>query len=84
MDDWNLNYRGKKKKLKKKKIDNKTKQRMNDLQSIYGVDAKTLAGLQKGHHPRNRVGAGKGKDGKDGDDGGAGSRYGTDMSFRST
>lgn len=45
VDAWNLNYRGKKKKLKKRKLDQKTKDRMNDLQSIYGVDARTLAGL---------------------------------------
>lgn len=48
MDAWNLNYKGKKKKLKKRKVDNRTRQRMDDLQNIYGVDAKTLAGLQKG------------------------------------
>ena len=48
VDSWNLNYSKKKKKLKKKKLDQGTKKKMNELQSIYGVDAKTLAGLQKG------------------------------------
>lgn len=49
---------------------------MNDLQNIYGVDARTLAGLQKGQMPKKGLG-------KDGDDLGR-SRYNTDMSFRST
>ena len=49
---------------------------MNDLQNIYGVDARTLAGLQKGQGPKKGGG-------KDGDDL-ARSRYNTDMSFRST
>lgn len=31
VDDWNLNYRGKKKKLKKKKLDAKSNKRMHDL-----------------------------------------------------
>jgi hypothetical protein len=45
VDSWNLNYSNKKKKLKKKKLDQSSKKKMNDLQNIYGVDAKTLAGL---------------------------------------
>ena len=45
VDSWNLNYNGKKKKLKKKKLDAATKNKMNDLKNIYGVDARTLAGL---------------------------------------
>jgi hypothetical protein len=49
---------------------------MNDLQNIYGVDARTLAGLQKGQGPKKGAG-------KDGDDLGR-RRYNTDMSFRST
>jgi hypothetical protein len=48
VDSWNLNYSKKKKKLKKKKLDKDQKKRMSALQNIYGVDAKTLAGLQKG------------------------------------
>lgn len=31
VDSWNLNYDGKKKKFKKKKVDNNTKKRMRDL-----------------------------------------------------
>ena len=32
---------------------------MKDLQNIYGVDAKTLAGLSKGRLPRKLLAAGK-------------------------
>lgn len=52
VDAWNLNYRGKKKKLKKRKATKKDQRKMQDLQNIYGIDAKTLAGLSKGRLPR--------------------------------
>lgn len=52
VDAWNLNYKRKKKKLKKKKITDAQKRKMDDLQNIYGVDAKTLAGLSNGRLPR--------------------------------
>jgi hypothetical protein len=59
VDSWNLNYKGKKKKLKKKKVTENQKKKMNDLQNIYGVDAKTLAGLSKGRLPRQLLAEGK-------------------------
>lgn len=59
VDAWNLNYRGKKKKLKKKKVTENEKRKMKNLQDIYGVDAKTLAGLSKGHLPRKMLATGK-------------------------
>ena len=59
VDSWNLNYRGKKKKLKKKKVTQNQLNKMKDLQNIYGVDAKTLAGLSKGRLPRQLLAAGK-------------------------
>lgn len=43
VDSWNLNY--KKKNKKKRPLDQRTLDRMNDIQNIYGVDARTLAGL---------------------------------------
>ena len=60
VDAWNLNYRGKKKKLKKKrKVTDNQKRKMNDLQNIYGIDARTLAGLSKGRLPRQLLASGK-------------------------
>jgi hypothetical protein len=52
VDAWNLNYRGKKKKLRKKRTTDNQLKKMHDLQNIYGLDAKTLAGLSKGRLPR--------------------------------
>ena len=52
VDAWNLNYRNKKKKQKKRKVTDNAKRKMQDLQDIYGVDAKTLANLKKGPLPR--------------------------------
>ncbi len=49
VDAWNLNYMKRKKKHKKKKVAKNTKKKMDQLQSIYDVDARTLAGLQHGH-----------------------------------
>ena len=48
VDTWNMNYKKKKKKLKEKKVGQRVRNRMDELQNIYGVDAKTLAGVQKG------------------------------------
>ena len=48
VDSWNMNYRRKKLKLKKKKVDQNTRKTMDELQGIYGVDAKTMAGMQRG------------------------------------
>ena len=51
VDAWNLNYKKKKgKKLipRQKKMNDKIKNRMGQIQEIYGVDAKTLAGMQRG------------------------------------
>lgn len=39
VDSWNLNYTGKKRKLRKKKITKDQSKKMGDLQNIYGVDA---------------------------------------------
>lgn len=78
-----MNYRGKKKKHRKKKVTDNQKKKMHDLQNIYGVDAKTLAGLSKGRLPRQLLASGKLK----GDDGGndPNSRMMmSDNSFRST
>lgn len=57
---------------------------MQDLQDIYGIDAKTLAGLSKGRLPRQLIASGKlGKGGKGGD-GENSSTYQTENEFRST
>lgn len=57
---------------------------MADLQDIYGIDAKTLAGISKGRLPRKLLASGKfkGSGGPGGDHGE--SHYQTEMSFRST
>ena len=77
VDSWNLNYRGKKKKLHKKRITKRQKRKIQDLQEIYGVDANTLAGLQKGHLPRRLLASGKLKEDHP-------QNYQTENSFRST
>lgn len=75
VDSWNLNYSKKKKKLKKKKVAKDTRRRMDELQNIYGVDAKTLAGLQKGQMPKNIESPARN---------GYGTQRDSEMSFRST
>lgn len=57
---------------------------MDELRDIYGVDAKALAGLQKGRVNVSASGVKRAKDGKGPDEEGLqASRY-SDMSFRST
>ena len=56
------------------------KKKMHDLQEIYGVDASTLAGLEKGRLPRRLIAEGKLKD----SDGGRRKGDQSEMSFRST
>jgi len=75
VDSWNLNALKRRKKRKKKKIDSNMRKRMDELQNIYGVDARTLAGLDQ----MQALKASGGKGGK----GGPESRQ-SDMSFRST
>ena len=53
---------------------------MQDLQEIYGVDASTRAGLEKGRLPRRLIAEGKLKD----SDGGQKQGDHSEMSFRST
>lgn len=82
VDSWNLNYTGKKKKLRKKKVTKEQKKKMNNLQNIYGIDAATLAGLSKGRLPKRLIAAGKfGKDDKNGNDPG---QFTDHDQFRST
>lgn len=79
MDSWNLNYNGKKKKHRKKKIDKSVQRRMDALQNIYGVDAKALAGVNRARPAPLISGGHKGK----GDNLGS-SKISDNMSFRST
>lgn len=82
VDSWNMNYNRKKKKLKKQKISSNQKKKMKDLQEIYGIDAKTLAGLSKGRLPRKLLATGKLKG--DGPSGADERGFQTENSFRST
>ena len=86
VDSWNMNYSRRKKKLKKKKIKKDHSKRMNELQGIYGVDARTLAGLdRRAEASPVKAGAGKGGKGGKGDDDHDRSNFTNDMnSMRST
>ena len=53
---------------------------MDDLQNIYGVDARTLAGLQKGQMPKQLIGKDKESPGREG----YYTQKDSEMSFRST
>ena len=57
---------------------------MTDLQDIYGIDAKTLAGISKGRLPRKLLASGKLKGDGYGKGGQSDGNYQTEMSFRST
>ena len=73
IDSWNMNYMKRKKKHKKKKVDANMRRRMDELEGIYGVDARTLAGIEPNRAIAASGGKGEGK----------GSGY-DDMSLRST
>lgn len=57
---------------------------MATLQDIYGIDAKTLAGLSKGRLPRKLLASGKLKGHGDPAGGSERGNYQTETSFRST
>jgi len=65
-----------KKKHKKKKVDANMRRRMDELEGIYGVDARTLAGIETGGRQNAPMATGGKGDGK-------ASGY-DDMSLRST
>lgn len=47
VDSWNLNYSKRKKRFKKKKMKEDDSKKFNELKNIYGVDARTMAGLDR-------------------------------------
>lgn len=64
VDSWNLNYSKRKKRFKKKKMKEDDSKRYQELKSIYGVDARTMAGLDRRVSASPVKGGAGGKKGK--------------------
>jgi hypothetical protein len=82
VDSWNMNYSKRKKKLKRKKVKKEHNKKMDALQGIYGVDARTMAGLDRRQEvsPVKAGGGGQGAKGGKGDP----SKYSETDGMRST